>query len=456
MTKFPVRRALKFQLALFGVLLPLPGRGQPVPLPGLAITHVAVVDTENGAVRRDATVLIDRDRITDIVASGSPISGNRTVFDGTGRFLIPGLWDVHVHLSYARASALPLFIANGVTTVRDVGSNLPEVDDWRSRIGTGALVGPHILRAGPMLNGQSFNRYQIAVGTPDQARGIVRALKQVGVDFIKVHRRVPRDAYFAVAEECRSQGLILVGHIPMTVTPEEASDAGQLIEHIVTLFEGTFASGFSQNSDPLMTPELPAAIRAFRANGASALLARFARNRTFVTPTLRLMHAYAEEENGGLTPDRLRYVARSIRNFAVPPAEVRAARDRLYAECFEVVRLMSKAGIPLLAGTDTAVAPTVPGFFLQEELVALVEAGVSPLAALQAATLNPAKAMKREDDLGRVAPGKLADLVLLDGNPVEDIRNTQRIAAVVLRGKLLQRGELDALLKTAEDLADRN
>ena len=141
---------------------------------------------------------------------------------------------MHVHLSWTTASALPLLVANGVTCVRDLGSDLAQIDAWRAEIAAGVRVGPRMVRAGPILNGQSFNRYQLVTGNPDQARGIVRALKQVGVDFIKVHRRVPRDSYFTIVDEARKQGLALVGHIPMTVTPEEASDAGQLIEHTET------------------------------------------------------------------------------------------------------------------------------------------------------------------------------------------------------------------------------
>ena len=158
---------------------------------------------------------------------------------------------MHVHLSYARSSALPALVANGVTAVRDMGSDLSEIDRWRSQIATNTLVGPSIVRAGPMLNGMEFNPYQLAVGGDVEARAAVRTLRKVGVDFIKFHRRTSRDAYFGIAAEARMLGLPFAGHVPMTVSPSEASDAGQAsLEHTKTLFEGTFAADRTGTNGP--------------------------------------------------------------------------------------------------------------------------------------------------------------------------------------------------------------
>jgi cytosine/adenosine deaminase-related metal-dependent hydrolase len=357
---------------------------------------------------------------------------------------------MHVHLSWTTASALPLLVANGVTCVRDLGSDLAQIDAWRAEIAAGVRVGPRIVRAGPILNGQSFNRFQLVTGDAEQARGIVRALRQVGVDLIKVHRRVPRDAYFAIADEAKKQGLPLVGHIPLTVTPEEASDQGQLIEHTETLFEGTFG--------PALGPgELHHAIRRFRERGADALFARFVRNHTPVTPVLvpwRHLLAYPDP----LTEPGIRYVAKSLREASRPPPLVPddlAVLERTYAEYRLVVGQMNRAGMVLLAGTDIA-ATRIPGFFLHDELSALVDAGLTPLQALRAATANAAAILHKESELGSVTPGKLADLILVEGNPLERIENTDRIAAVVLGGKLLRRADLDRLLRLGEEMASRN
>lgn len=271
---------------------------------------------------------------------------------------------------------------------------------------------------------------------------------------MKIHRRVPRDDYFAIVDETRKQGLTLVGHIPMTVRPEEASDAGQLIEHTETLFEGTFSEGLEE-------AQLPDAIKAFLAKDAEALFARFVRNQTPVTPILAAWRMLADPPAGGpLADPRLKYTARSLRDWAAAqPAitkEDLALIARRYAEYRETVRRMNRAGALLLAGSDTAVPPRIPGFSLHDELMALVDAGLTPLEALRTATVNPAKVLKNENDFGTIAPGKVADLVLLDGNSLEDIRNTRRIAAVVTGGKLLRRSDLDALLKLVETLASRN
>jgi imidazolonepropionase-like amidohydrolase len=310
------------------------------------------------------------------------------------------------------------------------------------------------VRAGPQLNGQKFNPYQIVTGNPDETRGVVRALKEVGVDFIKVHRRLPRDSYFAAIDEAKRQGLTLVGHIPMTVTPEEASDAGQAsIEHTETLFEGTFSAALKQQ-------EWPDAIRRWRAEEADKLFARFVKNHTVVTPTLAAWHWLIEFSDPSLPPDpRSRYVAFSMKKAFPRPSETSAEEltdlKQRYAEFREVVRQMNRSGVTLMAGTDVA-GPRVPGFTLHDELAVLVEVGLTPLQALQTATLTPARLLNKAKDFGTVETGKIADLVLLDANPLDDIRNTQRISAVIIDGKLLRHDELDALLRRAEQMANRN
>jgi imidazolonepropionase-like amidohydrolase len=417
------------------------------------ITHVTIIDTQDGSAQPDMNVLIRDGRIARIEHAGTLIPGAEEV-DGHGKFLIPGLWDMHVHLSWATASALPVLVANGVTAVRDCGSDLKEIDDWRTKIAAGLLVGPQIVRAGPILNGQSFNRYQLVTGNPDQARGIVRALKWMGVDFIKVHRRVPRDSYFAIIDEAKKQGLAVVGHIPMSVRPEEASDAGQFIEHEETLFEGTFSAG-------LTAAQVPEAIHQFLTSGAAdSLFARLVRNHTPVTSTLTAWRYLIEHpDTSWLSDPRMRYVARSQKEAArrAPPvsAEDLPALKRAVAEYHEVLGALNRSGVTLLAGTDLA-GPRIPGFTLHDELVTLVEVGLTPLQALRAATINPSRVLNREGDFGSVTTGKRADLVLLDANPLADIHNTRRIAAVVLGGKLLRRGDLDALLRAGEEMASKN
>ena len=424
------------------------------PTSPLAITRVTVIDTESGSALPDRTVIVREGRIASVDAPGSRAPSGATVLDGRGKFLIPGLWDMHVHLSWTTSSALPVLVANGVTGVRDLGSDLAEIDQWRAEIAAGVLIGPRIVRVGPIINGRSFNRFQLATESPEQARGIVRTLKHVGVDAIKVHRRTPRDAWLAIVDEAKKQGIRVVGHIPMTVRPEEASDAGQLIEHTETLYEGTFSTDLPEG-------QLPDSIRRFRASGAAdSLFARFVRNGTPVTPMLAVWRYLIDHPDTSAFADpRMRYVARSFKEAARKrPPPISTARlpeaRRTYEEFRQTVGQMHRAGVMLLAGSDVADA-RIPGFLLQEELVALVDAGLRPIDAIRAATLNPAKAMGKEKEFGSVTAGKVADLVLLDANPLDDIRNAQRISAVVLAGKLLRRADLDSLLRLSAELASR-
>jgi hypothetical protein len=285
----------------------------------VAITHVTVVDIAGGSLLRDRTVLLRGD-VIDLVdaAAMTTVPAGARIVDGRGGFLIPGLWDMHTHLSYARPSALPVLVASGVTYVRDLGSLLTEVDVWRGEIATGRRVGPMIVRAGPILNGQAFNRYQLAITNGSDASATVRALAKTGVDLIKVHRRTSREAYFAVLAQAKQLSLPVAGHVPMTVSPEEASNAGQqTIEHVDTLFEGTFSTAL--NGAPLAS-----AIRAWRQSpAATALFQTFVRNGTIVDATL--MNAFrinAFLENSDDPRDKY-FPASGLREFAAEIDQLR-------------------------------------------------------------------------------------------------------------------------------------
>ncbi len=416
----------------------------------MAITHVTVIDTEHGTAARDLTVLVEGDRITS-VSKAAPPAGARMI-DGRGKYLIPGLWDMHTHLSDARASALPVLAATGVTYARDAGNSvLAEIDVWRGQIASGRMLGPTILRAGPTLNGQESNPRHVVIATAADARMAARTLKKAGVDFFKTHRRTPREAYFALADEAKTLGLPLIGHVPMTVTPEEASDAGQqTIEHVETLFEGTFATahGGRVTADDVarwrVTPE------------AAALFARFVRNRTAFDPTL-VASGYIARLISSANPDpRVKYIAASAlaerqRLLTSIPAALRAGLSPMAREHEAVTLQMQRAGVTLVTGVDMSVLHP-PGFSLHDELDMLAEAGLTPAEVLRAATFNCASLFPSLD-AGVVAPGKRADLVLLNANPLDDVRNAHDISAVVLRGRVLDRAALDRELAAAVKLA---
>jgi len=351
---------------------------------------------------------------------------------------------MHVHLTDARPSALPALVANGVTGVRDMGSLLRELDEWRVRIDDGTLIGPRIVRAGPIVNGKAFGPVQLAVADAAEARAAVRTLAKVGVDFIKIHKTMSREQFFAVLDEAKKAGLRVAGHIPVGVMPEEASDSGLAsIEHTESLF---------QEDSYLRIPH----DQLFEAMGV--LFQRFARNGTFYTPTL-IMYKSSADWRGFVPQPQSKYVARSANDRMLQLAaqykelpEVLTGRQRVLRDFIGLVGLMHRSGVKVMTGTDLSDGRIFPGFSVHEELALLVEAGLTPNDAIQAATRVPAEFL-RLSDAGTIQQGKRADLVLLSSDPLQDIHNTVRIHAVVLRGRFLDRARLDALLREAERLA---
>jgi imidazolonepropionase-like amidohydrolase len=434
-------------------LLPARTAAQVGPA-SLAITHVTVIDTHGGPPLTDMTVLVRGRRIESVEKSRRENWTGATVLDGRGKFLIPGLWDMEVHLSWTTESALPLLVANGVTDVRDMGGDFREIEEWRTKIASGLIIGPHILRVGPMLNGKSFNQFQLATGNPEQTRAVVRTLKFLGVDGLEIERRIPQDSYFALVDQAKQEMLQVGGHIPLSVSPEAVSNAGQTtIENLESLYDGTFSDGIEQK-------DVPDAIKRFLdSNDGDILFRTFARNHTAVTPVLGTFAWTLRQVTPGAAPDpHIRYVARSLRKqFANSriPAEQLDILNREVPQLLDTVRHMHRDGVLLLAGTDIA-AVRIPGFSLHGELEEFVSAGLSPLEAIQTATLDPAIVLGKTNDFGSIETGKVADMVLLDADPLGDIRNTQRIGGVVIDGKLLRRADLDGLLRESERLASRN
>jgi imidazolonepropionase-like amidohydrolase len=446
---------------------------KPSPDDLVVINNVSVVDVRSGAVLADQTVILERNRIASVGPSKSAkYPRNAPSVNGHGYFLIPGLWDMHVHLVFgdwfpgAQDITLPLLIANGVTGVRDMGSELDTVQDWRNEIEAGRLLGPRIFTSGPMLDGPK-PRFpsSIAITTPEDGRRAVDQLKQRGADFVKLQSLIPRDAVLAIAEEAKKQEISFEGHVPDSVRASEMSEAGmRSFEHLIGIFEGS-----SPNEDDFLkggktAGRFLASYDQGRADGLAALLAK---NQTWQCPTLvwerggNLIDVTDFAEDG-----RAKYVPASWKNKTWKRftneilqgygTDDIALRKKFIEKELEVVQLLYKAGVPFLAGTDTPPGVFVfPGFSLHEELQRFVAAGFTPLEALQTATLNPVRFLGMEDQLGTIEKGKLADLVLLNANPLENISNTQKIAAVIVNGHYYSGKDLDKLLAGVEASARR-
>jgi imidazolonepropionase-like amidohydrolase len=430
----------------------------------LVLSHVTLIDTAGGPSQSDMTVIVKDQHIADVVKSaGLRIPAHALVVDGRGKYLIPGLWDMHVHTIFGdwlprnEKITLPLFIANGITGVRDMGSDLDAVKEERAQIAAGTLLGPRMVIAGPMLDGPVPHFPSSApVANAADARRVVDELKAQGVDFIKIQSYIPRDGYFAAADEAKKLGIVFVGHVPDAVRASEASNAGQKsIEHFTGIFEGC-----TPIEDQLLKgpKTLGLNVKNYDPERAKALIALMAKNQTWQVPTLAWERGQWLVDDIDLSHDPLIKYAPAvwkdrtwpmfkqdiIKDMDTDPLPV---RQRFVQMELEMTLAMFQAGVPFMAGTDTAAGIHIfPGFSLHQELELFVKAGLTPLQALQTATLNPARFLGRSSQMGTVEKNKLADLVLLDANPLEDIGNTRKIRAVVLAGRYFSRADLDRML----------
>jgi imidazolonepropionase-like amidohydrolase len=447
----------------------------------LVLTHVTVIDATGAPAKPDVTVVITGDRIR-IVGRSTEIQApkNAQVVDARGKFLIPGLWDMHIH--WYEKDYLPLFIANGVLGVR-IMSGSPIHHEWRKQIEAGTLLGPRMVIASEIVDGpKPLWPGSISVANETQARQAVDRIKQDGAgDFVKVYTFLPREAYFAIAEESKRQGISFEGHVPLSVTTEEASRAGQKsFEHLTgivsacsTRSEELYQAARADLAEEMVSSKptfwgphaqqlRQAMLDTYSPQKATALSALLKSNGTWQCPTLTLLRALGYGNDPAFADDpRLKYMPRQVRAIWDPahlygetPQEFALARKEFQRD-LEVVGLMQRSGVGILAGTDTLNPFCFPGFSLHDELGLMVKAGLSPMEALQAATLNPARFLDRERELGTVESGKIADLVLLDANPLDDIANTKKIEAVIYRGQYLPRASLDQMLSQAEALAAR-
>ena len=464
----------------------------------LIFTNVTVVDVRNGTSLPGMTVVIRDQRITAIAKQAIiQLDRNVQVVNATGQYLLPGLWDMHVHLTLrpepklASQILLPLLVAHGVVGVRDMGGDWEQIQQLRQEVAGGDLAGFTLLSPGPFVDGpQPASASVVPVANPAEARVAVRSLKARGVDFIKVQAKLSRESYLAAADEARRQGIPFAGHVPESMDAGEVSDAGQRsLEHLSPALPGDAgillacsareaelrlelaALGAAEQKPDAKLEELRARTRdlqtqlldSYSPAKADALMARLAKNRTWVVPTLIFSQSYRPLNPQDLGQDvplqyvpaatRQRWEAGRKRYVESAPAEAFALTRRVAEKSLALAEALHRAGVPLMAGTDSFDGFDISGFSLHQELELLVKAGLKPMEALRTATVNPVKFLGRERDLGAVEPGKLANLVLLDADPLKDIRNTRKIRGVVLNGRFFDRVALDKMLAGVEAAA---
>lgn len=414
---------------------------------------------------------------------------NVSLIEAKGKYLIPGLWDMHVHITTGvwdrPKNTFALMIANGITGVRDMGGDLLHIKTLKGLIANGSLIGPRIIAAGPFLYGpRNIGSTYLAVPSSAHARRIVDSLKEAGVDFVKVYNFIDREQYFAIADESKKLKLPFAGHVPWSISIIEAANAGQSsIEHLNFPFFAEecamessrfrqmdlakidrFSRPFDKASVPAFMEQLhylDSALLQFKQKKADTIYNYLASNHTWQCPTLVYLKTSTHFRDSNLQKDKLMKYAYSPRiqnewNYKNIPLTA-AMKDReynilqrLYEKNLQIVNDMKKRGIPFLAGTDLTNAFIYPGFSLHQELQMFVQTGFTSLQALQTATINPARFLGLEDSLGSIQEGKYADVILLNANPLKEIMNTQAIEAVILKGKYYDRKQLNELLKSAD------
>ncbi len=441
----------------------------------LAIVNGQVIDMRGERPHR-ATLIIRSGRIERVASPSAALPADVDTLDAAGAWIIPGLWDMHAHI-WSRTLLFPMYVAHGITGVRDMGSSLPQWLAWRDSVSRGLVDGPHAIVSGVIVDGLSpFNNMYVQVKGADEGRALVRDLKGRGADFIKVYDRLSVDAYYGIMAAAKAARIPVAGHIPPALSAMAASRAGQRsIEHLTSLAASCSEAGaalsraasvsldsvrdldFSKDSTlrgrvgaalgpyyrqarelPLGACDVPRGMpvvaRALRTGG------------TWVSPTLIL------GLNGLLDDTRVEDSLRArLPSWAAAMTRVNSpnadsARIRSQEKVLAMMRELKRVGVRMLIGSDAPNPGSVPGIGLHRELELFVKAGYTPYEALRIATRDAAEFAGVLDSIGTIEPGRLADLVVLDANPLTDIRNARRIRAVLLQGRVLIADTLRARL----------
>jgi hypothetical protein len=441
------------------------------------IENVTIVDVESGTHRTGQSLLMRNGTIEQVGAAGK-IKGSRNAIrvQGAGKFLIPGLWDMHVHSHRERRWTYhyPLYRAFGVVGVRDAGSHLGSALVARERARSDPLA-PRVIWGSPIIDGApAFNTFGLSAEDGDSGRVLVREVKRLGFDFVKVYDRLTPSAYAEIASESRRLGMRLEGHVPLALSPTVIAQSGQtVIDHLTLVLEACLpgqleAVHAAQQRNPdetdasgLMMEEGFAAVLArYDGSACDAQFRLFADKGVWQVPTLVQMRGYFHADDPVVTSDPRTDLTSPLllaewKQWAADNDPARLANGRkVLAAQMRLIRAMADRGVGLLAGTDTSNEPWVfAGASLHDELGLFVAAGLTPAEALRTATLNPLLYQGRKPGLPIISKGERADLVLLDADPLVEIGNTRKIAAVFARGQLHDRAALDALLARARTAA---
>jgi len=417
------------------------------------ITNVNIVDVKTGEILKNKTIAIDNNRITAIYDNEIVGSTATIVIDGKGKYLIPGLWDVHAHYKWSHVDLDPLLIANGITGVREMWGNMPAFVEIPKRSQQEGLLSPDVYLSGDLLDGNPpcFPVGSLIVTTPNEAVAAVKSQIDKKVDFIKVYSMLSEECFLAIAKEAKKRNIPFAGHIPNRVSIYTAIESGMASSEHLYGFLNACSSIDTSNE---------ALVSSFSEKRFDSLCSVLAKSSMWLCPTLVVNRASSYLNDSIFTHDNRMsylpgyvleiwnqkmspYTKSQIENFA------NSTRVKYLFE-LNLIGKMNEKKVKFIAGTDFPNPYVFPGFSLHDELSLMVKGGMPTLDALRTATINPAIFMHKEDDFGSVEVGKIASLILLNKNPLENIENTQTIETVILRGKVYNRKTLDLMLEQAK------
>ncbi len=449
------------------------------------IENIATIDPSDG-LKENQTIVIKDGKILKIAPTAElKLSSKNQIVDGTGKYLIPGLWDSHIHFAYIEALAprmFDLFMVYGITSVRDTGGKIDFVKEWKNKSVANPTGTPRVMIAGPLLDGMP-NVYDgsdpghpplsVGSGSVEAVASLIGKLDSIGVDFLKAYEMLTPEQFAMVMKLAKEKGYNVTGHVPLSMDVASASNAGlNSMEHMRNL-----ELSCATNADELLkqrramlakgknTPggvlrssihsaQREIAVKNYDDKKADEVLQVLLKNQTWQIPTMALNTGFTRQPFGqpewqesfeylpGTIRDEWKSTIEKLKGNELPPFTQQYTQWML-----GMAGKIHKAGIPMMAGTDTPIGFLTPGLSLHEELIVLVEAGLSPQEALKTATLNPARYFKLENELGSIKETMWADLIILTANPLENIKNTQRIDAVLKQGKYYDREALNQIQK---------
>ncbi len=417
------------------------------------ITNVNIADVNTGKILKNKTLAIDNNRISAIYDNEIVSSESTIVIDGKGKYLIPGLWDMHAHYKWSHVDLDPLLIANGITGIREMWGDMPAFVEIPKRSQQEGLLSPNVYLSGDLIDGNppSFPAGCLVVTTPDEAVDAVKKQIDKNVDFIKVYSNLSEDCFMAIAREAKKKNITFAGHIPNSVSIYKAIEAGMASSEHLYGFLNACASADTSNE---------ALISTFSEKRFDSICSVLAKSSMWLCPTLTVNRAMSYlNDSIFINDNRIAYLpgyVLEIWNQKMSPftkTEIdNFAKNTRVRYLFEqsLIGKMNEKGVKFIAGTDFPNPYVFPGFSLHDELSLMVKGGMPVIDALRSATINPAIFMNRKADFGSVEAGKLANLVLLNKNPLENIENTKTIETVIVQGKVYNRKALDSMLEQAK------